>query len=288
MQKGVSFALAILALVMASGSKRSKSKEESVISKKEIVETTNNSTRFCTMPEIVPVPDEVFHLKEEVKEDIQKYSEEELVAYPEVITPEEDYNDYLTYLENTLATVNAAKLEVICQKYLITEEEFRIIVAVVTAEARGYSKEIATESMYEDAYNDAYAVANVIYNRMKSYKWHYSIDSYRGEGAGSSPYFQVIQPEQFVQYENGAYLKYLNDDMENTPAYQATLDMLYSGTTMHNYLYFSSNGSNPEGKVQFVSQGNRYYNALKEEDTIPLEYIVAQVDEEVMARTRIK
>lgn len=179
----------------------------------------------------------------------------------------------MTQYSEEIELTNEEKLAIILEMYNITEEQFNEIVATVIGEAA------------PDSYEDAYAVINVLYNRLRSYKWHNSVDNLRGPDGGYNIYYQLIQTGQFEIYYNGAYKLYLNEDMYYTPGYQAVIDMLYSQVVMHNYLNFTSKNGKREGKVQFVDGGNLYYSSLKEEDIIDITGIYTyEVEEKIIAR----
>lgn len=198
-------------------------------------------------------------IKAEVKDEYKNLLP---VEFPEM-------NELLEEVELT----NEEKLTIILAMYGITETQFNEIVATVIGEAAA------------DSYEDAYAVINTLYNRLRSMKWHYSIDKYRYEGAGYNIYYQLIQTGQFEIYYTGAYKLYLNEDIYYTPGYQACIDMLFSQEIMHNYLSFTSKNGKREGKEQFVTDGNLYYSSLKEADTIDLTGVYTyEVEEKSVSR----
>lgn len=198
-------------------------------------------------------------IKAEVKDEYKNLLP---VEFPEM-------NELLEEVELT----NEEKLTIILAMYGITETQFNEIVATVIGEAAA------------DSYEDAYAVINTLYNRLRSMKWHYSIDKYRNEGAGYNIYYQLIQTGQFEIYYTGAYKLYLNEDIYYTPGYQACIDMLFSQEIMHNYLSFTSKNGKREGKEQFVTDGNLYYSSLKEADTIDLTGVYTyEVEEKSVSR----
>lgn len=171
-----------------------------------------------------------------------------------------------------LQNLNKYKIERILEKYELSLEEFNVVVAIVLAESKANS------------YEDAYAVINTIYNRTKSVRWNASIDNYWHEERGRSLYYQAIHQNQFVVYQSGAYLKYLNDEVCNYPGYQAVIDMLYDEIPMHNYLKFLSSSNTSRYREQFVEGGNNYYSILTDEDLI--DESLKQDDTLVLSLTR--
>ncbi|MBE6140382.1 MAG: hypothetical protein E7172_02475 [Firmicutes bacterium] len=144
------------------------------------------------------------------------------------------------------------KKEFILEKYNLTEEEFQILKAIVLAEAKANS------------YEDAYAVINTIYNRTQSKRWISFVENVLKETDGTSLYYQAICPSQFVVYENGRYKKFLED--ETSVGYEAIIDFLTTNEPMHNYLSFYASFGSKEGRVQYVTGGNLYYNELPDWD----------------------
>lgn len=149
------------------------------------------------------------------------------------------------------------KIDFILNEYNLTIEQFKVIVGIVLAESKANS------------YEDAYSVANTLYNRTISKIWTSYIDTLYGFECGTSLYYQAICPGQFVVYESGIYKQYMNSS--DLIGFNALIDMFYSKESIHNYLSFKAAGTNTEGKVQFVSGGNLYFNELKEDDVIKTE-----------------
>lgn len=175
--------------------------------------------------------------------------------------------NYMENLELSHAFTNEEKVIRICKKYKITEEEFRILAAVVMAECK------------RNNYTDAYAVINTIFNRMISYRWLNSVTGNLNiEDEDATIYHQVINPNQFETYSNGNYKEFL--DVKEGNAYQAIIDFLFDGEVMHDYLYFVSADNKDSYREQFVEGGNNYSGTLKEEDTIPEEERYFNIKEE--------
>lgn len=164
---------------------------------------------------------------------------------------------------------NDEKIAWILKHYELTMEEFKVIVGVVLAEAKG------------DSYEDAYAVINTIYNRTISLSWIKDIERYQEEGTGTNPYNQVIQRGQFSVYGSGSYLLFMDATPENNPGMQAVIDFLYGEFTydfdnykitwsgparLHNYLGFRSNGSELAYYEQFTISGNKFISNMTDDD----------------------
>lgn len=157
---------------------------------------------------------------------------------------------------------NEEKIQIICERDSMTIEEFNEFACICMKEAKPFSGE---QEDYDSVYIDSYAVANTFYNRTRSIKWRDYINSLN-TGAGENVYGQITAAGQSTVYIEGTYESILNEDKTGHPAYQAVIDMLYSEICMHNYLNFKSDGSNPNGKEQFVSGGNRFHGELETED----------------------
>lgn len=146
-----------------------------------------------------------------------------------------------------------SSVDYILDKYNLTSDEFNVLCAVVMGEAK------------ENDYRDAYAVINTIYNRTKSNTWINYVANIMGCD-GTSLFNQVVCTGQFEAYYNGRYQKFLG--IKDNQAYNAIIDFLVSEEIMHEYLSFVAAYGESYGKEQFVSDGNRYYNLLIDEDKI--------------------
>ena len=146
-----------------------------------------------------------------------------------------------------------SSVDYILDKYNLTSDEFNVLCAVVMGEAK------------ENDYRDAYAVINTIYNRTKSNTWINYVANIM-DCDGTSLFNQVVCTGQFEAYYNGRYQKFLG--VKDTQAYNAIIDFLVSEEIMHEYLSFVAAYGESYGKEQFVSDGNRYYNLLIDEDRI--------------------
>ena len=181
---------------------------------------------------------------------------EDLHLVTDTITYEEEKESSLvrTSYRTITPLSNQEKIEIILNKFNISEYELEVCCAIACAEANG-------EGMnYEEALN----VICTAYNRTLSSAW---VNSF-----GSSIYGQMTAPNQFVVYQNGTYLNYMGKT--SLPGYQAVIDFLSNTTTLegHNYLSFRSNNSNING-VELVDGGNLYFNSLTEEDRIDTEEV---------------
>ena len=146
-----------------------------------------------------------------------------------------------------------SSVDYILDKYNLTSDEFNVLCAVVMGEAK------------ENDYRDAYAVINTIYNRTKSNTWINYVANIMGCD-GTSLFNQVVCTGQFEAYYNGRYQKFFG--IKDNQAYNAIIDFLVSEEIMHEYLSFVAAYGESCGKEQFVSDGNRYYNLLIDEDKI--------------------
>lgn len=120
------------------------------------------------------------------------------------------------------------------QKYDLSEEDKKLLIAIVAAESDG-------------TYDDSLAVASSILNRCEDEAWRNEF--------GETPTDQVTGSGQYSVYSSGAYLEY----MENPPeiVVQAVNDCL-NGVRNNEYLSFLSNGSTSGGRQMISPTGNRY------------------------------
>lgn len=174
-----------------------------------------------------------------------------LIAVPstEVIVNEITYASLNTY--SSVTVTKEYKINYILENYGLTNEQFRVLSAIVLSEAE------------TNSYEDAYAVINTIYNRTHSKNWVRSVDNTFGKGKGENLYYQAISPNQFVVYQHGSYKRHLNSDNID-----AIIDFLYSEEIMHNYLSFRSHNTYVENYETFSNNGNKYFNGIKEENRI--------------------
>lgn len=157
--------------------------------------------------------------------------------------------------EPTNLTQQEEKIQKILIEQNLTREQFDVICAIVTAEAK------------PNSYEDAYCVINTMYNRINSKNWVNYVTNISGiEGAGNNLYYQATLKGQFVVYEEGRYLEFLGN--QDTVGYQAVIDMLTSKECIHDYLSFRSANTQLDDYNQIVENGNKYFNALEENDRI--------------------
>ena len=179
--------------------------------------------------------------------DANSYENKNIKKIEKEMALDEDKKDEIKE-EKTYSSV-----DYILDKYNLTSDEFNVLCAVVMGEAK------------ENDYRDAYAVINTIYNRTKSNTWINYVANIM-DCDGTSLFNQVVCTGQFEAYYNGRYQKFLG--VKDTQAYKAIIDFLVSEEIMHEYLSFVAAYGESYGKEQFVSDGNRYYNLLIDEDKI--------------------
>ncbi len=179
--------------------------------------------------------------------DANSYENKNIKKIEKEMALDEDKKDEIKE-EKTYSSV-----DYILDKYNLTSDEFNVLCAVVMGEAK------------ENDYRDAYAVINTIYNRTKSNTWINYVANIMGCD-GTNLFNQVVCTGQFEAYYNGRYQKFLG--VKDTQAYKAIIDFLVSEEIMHEYLSFVAAYGESYGKEQFVSDGNRYYNLLIDEDKI--------------------
>ena len=119
--------------------------------------------------------------------------------------------------------------------YELSDADFELLCAIVSAES-------------DKSYDDALAVITTILNRCEDDKW---VESY-----GVDPIAQVTAPEQFVGYQEDAYLSYINGKAPDT-VIQAVQDAL-AGVRSHDYLTYSSNDTTSYSNNMITATGNRY------------------------------
>ena len=219
---------------------------------------------------LFPTSDEVLLGNDDGMEQVEEnpISEEHVEEATEEMTLEEG-------VEEPVEPTNDEKIEMICERYGLTKEEFDVIKAVVVAEAKWFS------------YEDAYAVINTIFNRSISAIWIYDVERLQGEGTGRSMYHQVTQYHQFDPYwYSGTYKNYLEDRPETVPAVQAVIDFLYgvpveqeNGETillparLHDYANFVGYQIPHQYKsYAFVECGNNFGVPLKEEHYVSYDF----------------
>lgn len=131
--------------------------------------------------------------------------------------------------------------ELVCKKYNITLEQYKVVKATIRDEAGGN---------YDEMVNVAFA------------DWNRIIFP----GYGSNPYSVTIAPGQFASFFNGNYKRFLNGNYLNDPELNdkinKEIDMIFLGMIepTHNYLEFRS-PSSPYG-VQLTRGGNKYRHPM--------------------------
>lgn len=176
-------------------------------------------------------------------------NKEEIIAFNNEIEESEHFE------ELPVEVTTEEKINVILDKFNLTNEQFDVVCAITMTEAK------------PDSYDDAYAVINTIYNRTITNSWIEEINKLHTEDVGRSLYFQAIHPNQFVVYQEGYYLRNLNVREGNT--FQAVIDFLYNLEIKHNYLSFRSADTELDFFYeQFTINGNKYFNLIRDEDRV--------------------
>ena len=185
-------------------------------------------------------------------------------------------------------------IEFICEKYNLTEHQFKVIASVVYNET------------FANNYDDCYRVINTIYNRTKSKKWVNWISSVTGLD-GASMYAQVIASGQFDGYKPSK-AGYDYDELLNTVIYdgtkpfETTLDAMFefliSEKSVHNFLSFKGlyyeidesekmkAGYGVTNWVKYTKLGNTYHNPLSQSDLIDEESDLVSIEENKGVLTR--
>lgn len=119
--------------------------------------------------------------------------------------------------------------------YKLDDKDIELLCAIVAAES-------------DKSYDDALAVITTILNRCESPNW---INSH-----GTDPIAQATAPNQFVVYQHGSYMSYM-DGKAPEEVVAAVKDAL-AGVRNHEYLSFRSNGTTTYSDNMITSTGNRY------------------------------
>ena len=213
--------------------------------------SSSNSSKESSEDDILEISNPISYQQEQQLQE-QHHQELQLQEY--------EVQEYQVYeiepvIEEYIPTYED-KINTIIETYNLTIEQLDIILAGCVAEACDDGNN----------YFEGYAVANTLYNRIRSYKWVNYISYLLGEEAGASLYYQFIAPNQFTVYASEKYKNYLGK--LDLPGYQAAIDMFYTEEIMHNYLSFRGNCVNVINKYEtFNDNGNKYFNELTLEDT---------------------
>ena len=151
---------------------------------------------------------------------------------------DKDYNtntisqtkDYVNNSANGFSVTSGNKT------YQLSQSDKEMLMAIVSAEADRNSKD------------DCLAVISVILNRCENPAW---INDF-----GTNPIAQATAPNQFVVYQNGNYLEYLNGNV-NDNVRTAVEDAL-NGIRNCEYLSFRGNHVTSFSNNMISSAGNRY------------------------------
>ena len=209
-------------------------------------------------------------------------------------TSESENNNEITVNNMDFFSIEE-KIKFVCDKYGLTDFQFKVIASVVYNET------------FPNNYDDCYRVINTIYNRTKSKKWVDWISSSTGLN-GASMYAQVIAPYQFDGCLSTSGYDY--DELMNTVIYDGTkpfettldaiFDFLISEKSVHNFLSFKGiywevdesekikAGYGITDWVNYTDLGNTYHNPLTESDLIDKNYKLVSVEENknVLSRKR--
>ena len=112
------------------------------------------------------------------------------------------------------------------------------------------SQVVLAEAAYDGKnYVDAFGVTNALNNREVSDSWSRS---------GQNVFEQAYARGQFSVIKNGRIQKFVN--RADLIGYQAFIDCLYLGGTlpMHGYCSFKAWSKSPEGRIAYVTGGNRF------------------------------
>ena len=119
--------------------------------------------------------------------------------------------------------------------YKLDEKDIELLYAIVSAES-------------DKSYDDALAVITTILNRCESPNW---INSH-----GTDPIAQATAPNQFVVYQHGSYMSYMDGKAPDEVV--AAVNDALAGVRNHEYLSFRSNGTTSYSDNMITATGNRY------------------------------
>lgn len=183
------------------------------------------------------------------------------------------------------------KFNYICQKYNLTDFEFKVIISVVYNEA-GWT------------YDDAYRVTNTIYNRTKSKEMIRYVHYLTGL-AGDSLYAQVIAT---AYGEDGTVYKQFSGYLPDIAGYDydtllkkdpdmtklnGIFDFLISENSVHNFRCFKSSSHSYNDYpgatdwIKYTDTGNVYHDSLLEDDLVDgYELVSMEKNKNVLTRKR--
>lgn len=160
---------------------------------------------------------------------------------------------------------NEEKKEIIKIREKLTESQFHDIVCTMCGEGGGQS--------YEEVYN----VTTTLLNHKRSRGLVRDSEKVFGENTGNNLFALMTVPGHFVAYSDANYDRYNNlseEELTSLPGYQAVIDVLYENNPTHNYIQFRSPQTGINGE-QLTPNGNIYFSALKEDDIIAKEEMLA-------------
>lgn len=169
-------------------------------------------------------------------------------------------NGAWSYVKSLCELSYPEKMLIIMDREKLTYEELDRSIAGMIAES------------CEDGnnYDECYRTMSTLFNRKLSKKMVDYVSSFGVDGTSLINQFEA--KNQFAVYAHRSYEKYLG--RIDLKGYQACIDMLYSGIPSHDYIQF--NDVPPKRSIsyeQYISNGNYYYNELKENEKISNEMI---------------
>lgn len=136
--------------------------------------------------------------------------------------------------------------------YDVSEEDFQKLVAMVQAEAGGYTP--------DDKYTDSMAVTCSVLNRLEDEKWR--------ESCGDTIIEQVTAPGQYDGINTKTYEKVCEDINNASPEVICAVRDTLNGTRNSEYLSFRSKNAKSPDREQFVNGGNNHFDKLKKDEEI--------------------
>lgn len=127
--------------------------------------------------------------------------------------------------------------------YLCNEEEYETLCRIVFLEAGGVTD--------DEKYIEAMAVTTTILNRMDDEEW---------SSLGDTILEQLFYPDQFSTVK-----KLPNTSFSDVPeVVKNAVDACLGGIRNHNFVQFRSKDSKKPNRVQIVTNGNNYFDKMKE------------------------
>lgn len=127
--------------------------------------------------------------------------------------------------------------------YFCNEKEYETLCMIVFLEAGGVTD--------EEKYIDAMAVTTTILNRIDDEEW---------SSLGDTILEQIFYPDQFSTVK-----KLPNTSFSDVPeVVKNAVDACLGGIRNHNFVQFRSKNSKKPNRVQIVTNGNNYFDKMKE------------------------